>query len=146
MGIQILYFSTSVTFKTSLILLYHRLFGVVRWFRSLLIFAQSIVACYFLVCLFVAIFECKPVAYYWDKSILGGSCINETQFYRWNGVANLLIDFMILSLTFPMVWRLKITLRQKITVSGIFALGTLFVRPFSPCPPKKHAEDLAGPS
>ncbi|CAD6565603.1 MAG: hypothetical protein ASARMPRED_007366 [Alectoria sarmentosa] len=124
LAIQIFYFSTSVSFKSSLILLYYRLFGMIRWFRTLLVVAECIVACYFIVCLFTAIFECKPVAYYWDKNIPHGSCINETDFYRWNGVANLLIDFMILSLTFPMVWRLKISTRQKATLSGVFLLGT----------------------
>ncbi|KAM0800963.1 hypothetical protein BDR22DRAFT_223321 [Usnea florida] len=124
MAIQIVYFSTSVTIKTSIILLYYRLFGVVRWFRILLACAETIVACYFVVCLFTAIFECSPVAYYWNKKIAHGSCIDETDFYRWNGVANLLIDFMILSLTFPMVWRLQISTRQKVTLSGVFLLGT----------------------
>ena len=127
MGIQILYFSTSVAFKTSLILLYHRLFGIVRWFRSILILVESVVVCYFLVCVFVAIFECKPVSFYWDKSVPGGSCIDMKRFYQWNGVANMLIDLLILSLTFPMVWRLQIDLRKKLTLSAIFALGTLFV-------------------
>lgn len=124
LAIQILYFSTAVSFKTSLVLLYHRIFGVVRWYRWVLAFAESIVACYFIVCLFTAIFECKPVSYYWDKSNPHGKCINQTAFYRWNGVANMLIDLFILCLTFPMVWRLKIGTRQKITLSGIFLLGT----------------------
>ena len=125
LAIQVLYFSTAVSFKTSLILLYHRIFSVVRWYRWVLAFAESIVACYFVVCLFTAIFECKPVSYYWDKSNPHGRCINQTAFYRWNGVANMLIDLFILCLTFPMVWRLKIGTRQKITLSGIFLLGTL---------------------
>ena len=124
MAIQILYFSTAVSFKSSLILLYHRIFGVVRWFRYMLVAAESIVACYFIVCLFVAVFECNPVSYYWDKANIRGSCINQTQFYRWNGVANMLIDLLILCLTFPMVWRLKIGTRQKVTLSSIFLLGT----------------------
>ena len=126
MGIQILYFSTSVTFKTSLILLYYRIFGIVRTFRSVCIMTEAIVACYFIICLFVTIFECKPVSYKWNKGIPGGSCINETHFYVWNGVANLLVDLMILCLTFPMVWNLKTNVRQKVTLSGIFALGTLY--------------------
>ena len=126
MGIQISYFSTSVAFKTSLILLYYRIFGDVRSFRYVCILAEAIIACYFVVCLFVTIFECKSVSYHWDKNIPGGSCINEPQFHQYNGVANLLIEFMILSLTFPMVWNLKINVRQKVTLSGIFALGTLY--------------------
>jgi len=127
MAIQILYFSTAVSFKTSLVLLYHRIFGVVRWYRYVLAAAEGIVACYFIVCMFVAVFECNPVSFYWDKEIPHGACINQTQFYRWNGVANLLIDLMILCLTFPMVWRLKIGTRQKITLLSIFLLGALYV-------------------
>lgn len=126
MGIQLSYFSTSVAFKTSLILLYYRIFGVVRSFRYVCILAEAIVACYFVVCLFVTIFECNPVSYHWNKTIPGGSCINEPQFCQYNGVANRLIDLMILSLTFPMVWNLKINVRQKVTLSGKLALGTLY--------------------
>ena len=111
--------------KTSLILLYYRIFGVVRWFRWLLAVAWTLVLLYYIVALFLAIFECTPVAFYWDKKIKGGKCINENQFYRWNGVANLLIDFMILCLTMPMVWRLNLEFRQKISLSSIFLLGLL---------------------
>lgn len=90
-----------MAFKTSLILFYYRVFGVARGFRYTLAGAECIVASYFLACFFVTIFECKPISYFWDKTI-PGSCIDQIQFYKWNGVANLLIDFMILSLTIPM--------------------------------------------
>ncbi|KAL6714198.1 hypothetical protein ACLMJK_008693 [Lecanora helva] len=125
LAIQILYFSTAVAIKTSLILLYYRIFGVMRWFRWVLAIAWIISALYFIVDLFVAIFECKPVAYYWDFSIKGGTCINENQFYRWNGVANLLIDFMIWSLTLPVIWRLQLNVKQKLQLSCVFLLGLL---------------------
>ena len=125
LAIQILYFSSAVAIKISLILLYYRIFGVVRWFRWLLAVAWTIVLLYYIIALFIAIFECTPVAFYWDKTIAGGTCINESGFYRWNGVANLLIDFMILCLTMPMVWRLELVTRQKISLSCIFLLGLL---------------------
>ena len=138
MAKQLLYFSTSVAFKTSLILLYDRIFGLIRCYRYVLTLAESIVACYFLACVVAAVLECTPVSYYWDKSIRGGSCIDGTQFYRWNGVANLLIDFMILSITFPMVWGLNISLRQKVTLSGVFALGILYATNLTSPPPPSH--------
>lgn len=81
-GIQTSYLSTSVAFKTSLILLYYRIFGVIRSFRYVCILAEAIVACYFVVCLFVTIFKCKPVPYHWNKNRPRESCINEPQFYR----------------------------------------------------------------
>ena len=63
------------------------------------------------------------MSYYWDKSIRGGTCIDETQFYRWTGVANLLIDLLILSLSVPMIWRLNLPDRQKASLTTIFLLG-----------------------
>ena len=111
--------------KTSLLLLYYRIFGVVHWFRWLLVIAWSIVLLHYVIALFIGIFECTPVAFYWDKTIIGGTCINENKFYQWIGVANLLIDFMILCLTMPMVWRLQLDILQNISLSGIFLLGLL---------------------
>ncbi|KAL8934423.1 MAG: hypothetical protein Q9216_005923 [Gyalolechia sp. 2 TL-2023] len=121
--LQLFYFTSSFAIKTSLILLYYRLFAIHRWFRFELLGAWIIVILYYLVDFLVAVFECNPVAYFWDKSIEGGTCIDQTQFFRWNGVANLLIDFMILTLTMPLIWGLKLKLRQKVSLSAVFLLG-----------------------
>ncbi|MDI1490430.1 MAG: hypothetical protein OHK93_001633 [Ramalina farinacea] len=123
LAIQILYFTCAMAIKTSLLLLYYRIFSVVTWFRHLLLGAFVVCALYFLIDAFVAIFECTPVAFYWNHTIEGGHCINQTAFYRWNGVANLLIDFGVLGLTMPMIWRLNLATRQKISLSLIFLLG-----------------------
>ncbi|KAI9843173.1 MAG: hypothetical protein M1838_002736 [Thelocarpon superellum] len=127
MALQIFYFFSSFFFKTSIILLYYRIFGVSRTFRKALTAAWIIVLFYFIANLLAAIFECKPVSFYWDKTISGGTCVDSTAFYRWNGVANLLIDFIILTLTIPMIWRLNFALKQKISVTALFLLGTFVV-------------------
>lgn len=132
LGVQIFYFALAVAIKTSLILLYYRLFSTTRWFRWELAFAWVLVVLYFIVNVLVAIFECKPVSYLWDKSVAGGTCINQNQFFRWNGVANLLIDFMILTLTMPVVWHLKLKSRQKLSLTMVFLLGLLYVLQSSP--------------
>lgn len=128
-ALQIFYFLSSVFFKTSLILLYWRIFGVSRGFRKVLIVAWSIVIMYFVANLLAAIFECNPIAKYWNMG-LSGKCVDTVAFYRWNGVANLLIDFMILTLTLPMVWQLSLKLQQKVVITGLFLLGCLWVLPF----------------
>lgn len=96
-----------------------------RWYRAVLLGAWVVVILYWIVDLFVAIFECTPVAFYWDLSIKGGTCIDQNAFYRWNGVANLLIDFLVLSLPIPMIWRLSLPTKEKVSLSGIFLLGLL---------------------
>lgn len=73
----------------------------------------------------LAFLGCTPFAYNWDKKNIDGHCVNLVAFFRWNGICNLLLDFLVLVLPIPMVWRLKIASRQKLELSGIFLLGLL---------------------
>ncbi|KAJ5780667.1 hypothetical protein N7457_005827 [Penicillium paradoxum] len=123
LAVQILYFTNAVLTKASLLLLFHRIFGVVRWFRWVLWASGVLVICYFIACVIASIAGCSPVAKFWDTDI-PGHCINEIAFFRWNGVANMILDFLVLSLPFPMAWRVNTTLRQKLILTGIFLLGS----------------------
>jgi hypothetical protein len=122
--VQILYFTNAVFTKSSLLLLYQRIFGVVSWFRWVLRFTGFLVTAYWIACSIVAIWGCSPVSYFWNMK-QPGSCINETNFFRWNGIANIILDFLVLCVPFPMLWYLKASLRQKLVLSGIFLLGGL---------------------
>ncbi|KAL6718244.1 hypothetical protein ACLMJK_004332 [Lecanora helva] len=122
-GILVFYFCNSVAFKTSSLLLYYRIFNVVAWFRRTLLGAGFIVVSYGIICLLLTFLECRPLKFYWDKSVPGGTCLDQAAFYKWNGFANLLVDLMILFLTFPIVWRLKIELKQKIQITAVFLVG-----------------------
>jgi hypothetical protein len=79
---------------------------------------------YFIACTIVSIVGCFPVAEFWNPSV-AGSCTDMLNYFRWNGVTNLLLDVLVLCLPFPMAWRLKTTIRQKIILTGIFMLGGL---------------------
>ena len=124
-----MYFTSAVFLKTSLILLYYRIFGVIRWFRWLLAVVWVAILLYFVISLFVTVFNCRPIALYWDKSITNGACIEEnpTILVKWIGLANLLIDFVVWSLSLPMVWRLHLSWRQKLSLSFVFLIGLLYV-------------------
>lgn len=121
---QCAYFICSFFFKTSLILLYYRVFGVSNGFRKVLVVAWIIVLCYFVGDVLAAVFECSPVAFYWDQSIPGGHCVNTVAFYRWNGVAGACMDLMILTLTIPMIWRLSLRTSQKLQLTAVFTIGS----------------------
>ena len=110
--------------KTSFLFLYYRIFGVVKYFRYALWGTAIIVWSFWAACTIVAFLGCLPFARNWDRTI-PGHCVNLTAFFRWNGVCNLLIDFLILLLPLPMVWRLNISIRQRIELSGVFLLGVL---------------------
>ncbi|KAJ5233793.1 uncharacterized protein N7469_005559 [Penicillium citrinum] len=121
-GSQVIYFTTAVFTKVSLLLLYYRIFGVVRTFRWALWISFGLVISYFISCTIVSIVSCSPVPKFWDPS-LPGYCIDEVAFFRWNGFANMALDILVLCLPYPMAWRLQTSIRQKFILTGIFLLG-----------------------
>ncbi|KAJ5116082.1 hypothetical protein N7456_000430 [Penicillium angulare] len=122
-AVQLIYFLNAVFTKASLLLLYHRIFGVVQGFRWVLWISGFIVIAYWLANTLVTIFQCWPISKLWNPNY-EGHCINIGAFGRWSGVANVIIDIVILCLPYPMAWRLQTTLRQKMILTGIFLLGT----------------------
>ena len=93
-------------------------------FRYALWISALVVLGYWIAMTILAFLGCTPFARNWDKAI-AGSCVNLVAFFRWNGITNLLIDFLILLLPLPMVWRLNVGTRQKLELSGTFLLGLL---------------------
>ncbi|KAJ5718278.1 hypothetical protein N7488_003924 [Penicillium malachiteum] len=123
LAIQLVYFLNAVFTKASLLLLYYRIFGVVRGFRWAVWVSGFLVVAYWIACTLVTIFECWPIPKLWIPNH-PGKCINIGAFGRWSGLANVIIDILILCLPYPMAWRLQVTLRQKLILTGIFLLGT----------------------
>ena len=126
MAVQIVYFTNAVITKASLLLLYYRIFGVIRGFRWFLWVSAFLIVAFFITCSVLSIAACSPVSKVWDRS-QPGHCIDKVAFFRWSGVVNMLLDFLVLCLPFPMAWRVNTTIRQKCILSGIFLLGGLWV-------------------
>jgi hypothetical protein len=124
LAVQITYFGDAVTTKAALLFLYYRIFGISDNFRKIVYVSAVIIIAYGIACPIVAIAGCQPVSYFWNKN-QPGRCIDEVNFFRWNGICSMLLDFLILCLPLPMAWRLKVTVRQKIIISCIFLLGFL---------------------
>lgn len=127
-AIQITYFTAAAVTKISLILLYHRIFGVVKIYRYALMVAAFLVIGYWIAATTTSIAGCNPVSLNWKKGTKG-HCINEIAFFRWNGICNLLLDCLILCLPMPMVWRLHVDIKHKLVLTAIFCLGGLSVYP-----------------
>ncbi|EEA22418.1 conserved hypothetical protein [Talaromyces marneffei ATCC 18224] len=121
-AVQMLYFVDVVATKAAFLFLYYRIFGVNVWFRRTLYFLAFLLVAFIIACPIVAVAGCHPVFYYWDNN-QPGSCINEVEFYRGNGIANVILDFVIFCLPVPMTLRLNTTVRQKLIISGIVILG-----------------------
>lgn len=128
LAVQQLYFLNAVLTKCSLLYLYYRIFGVSRRFVIALWVAMFLVVAYFVTCVVLSIAGCEPVSYFWDKNQEGG-CINEVEFFKWNGIFNMLLDVLVFCLPMPMLFKVQLRRREKVFTVGLFSLGALYVFP-----------------
>lgn len=68
---------------------------------------------------------CTPIAYAYDRTIVGGHCKNQAISGTVSGALSLLGDVMILILPIPVLLRLRINMRRKLALCGIFLLGAM---------------------
>ncbi|OAP56481.1 hypothetical protein AYL99_09660 [Fonsecaea erecta] len=68
-------------------------------------------------------FSCWPVAYYWDKSIKGGHCIDLMAFWFSFSGFNIITDLAVWVLPMPVLKSLRLPRRQKFSLIAVFALG-----------------------
>lgn len=119
--VQIFYAWVGPAIKISFLLLYRRIF-VVKWFMRITLVVATLVIIWCISVTLTVIFECRPVGSYWQP-LLQQHCIDSQKFYWANGISNLLLDVMILCLPIPMIWKLQMSMRSKISLTGVFALG-----------------------
>ncbi|KAI6361155.1 hypothetical protein MCOR25_006526, partial [Pyricularia grisea] len=116
---------TSVAFpKTAIICLYLRIFhwkGPKRYCAMVLIFLNAALA---LSLVLIACFQCRPLAFWWDKSIEGGSCIDIQTFYHAQALPGLILDLGIIALPLQSIWRMNLPFFRKVALGMIFMIGS----------------------
>ncbi|KAH8897528.1 hypothetical protein GQ53DRAFT_638636 [Thozetella sp. PMI_491] len=110
--------------KTSIILFYMRIFTT-KEFRFWAYIGIAYTLMWAIATWFVNLTVCTPIAYYYDRTIPGGSCRNQAISGTVNGGLSLLGDVYILALPLPSILGLKLNPRKKAAVLGIFLLGCL---------------------
>ncbi|KAG8360559.1 hypothetical protein FVEN_g2188 [Fusarium venenatum] len=66
---------------------------------------------------------CIPLEAFWDPRIKGRCFKDQTLMWYINGIMHIVVDFAIIVMPLPIVWKLKLPLSQKLWLSGIFGLG-----------------------
>ncbi|KAL1980808.1 hypothetical protein VTN96DRAFT_3503 [Rasamsonia emersonii] len=83
------------------------------WFTALLCIAI----------LLADLFQCHPVRFVFDKTIPGGTCINQGAFYVSTAVMTIFTDLLVLSIPIMITYSLQMPIRRKIAVCCILSLG-----------------------
>ncbi|KAF7539985.1 hypothetical protein G7Z17_g12303 [Cylindrodendrum hubeiense] len=126
--IQILYNPILAIVKTSVLLFLMRLGGQKKQVRmaiyGLLSFNLAL-----MVAIFVsAIFQCTPVSYFWMRASVNppdGTCFDTSAFYIATGSLTILTDILVLILPFWIFLGLKLPLKVRAAIIGVFALGAI---------------------
>ena len=126
-----IYFPGLLGYKMSILCLYLRIFNVNRSFRYCTWAVMFITSGYLFSNLWAQIFICRPIAKYWRPD-LPGHCTLEPKSDYGYGSLNFITDLLILVLPLPMVWRLKLSSRDKLGVSVTFVIGSMYIQPLSP--------------
>ncbi|KAG4442030.1 hypothetical protein IFR05_002498 [Cadophora sp. M221] len=71
---------------------------------------------------FATIFQCRPVAYFWDKD-LRGTCVDVNALAYANSGLSIVQDFLIIGLPIRVVWNMNLDRKKKWSVAFMFALG-----------------------
>ncbi|RAL06173.1 uncharacterized protein BO80DRAFT_460417 [Aspergillus ibericus CBS 121593] len=124
-GSSVTWLVGTVSCKLSMISLYTTLFPSRRftyaiWAMTILVLAYFIA----FICLFLT--QCHPVSYGWNP-VPGGSCRSLFIQEILSITLNMVIDTLIAVLPIPALWRLKMAIRNKITISVMFAMGLIVV-------------------
>ena len=117
----IFYPITIAMFKTSVILLYKRIF-VNRGFQIACWLTLLVNSCWAVGNLFGFVFQFVPVPMMWG-AILDGVCFDQNGLWISIATWDIFSDVWILAMPLPMVWKLNLKFREKIILTGVFMLG-----------------------
>lgn len=108
--------------KFSILSMYGSIFPQ-RKFHYCLWAVAAFMTCWAISCAFVAIFQCTPIAFGWDPSIVGGTCVNYGALVLVAGICNIITDFVVLAMPIPLVLKLNLSTQRKRMVIFTFAMG-----------------------
>ncbi|KAF2084547.1 hypothetical protein K490DRAFT_16421, partial [Saccharata proteae CBS 121410] len=120
-----LYFISTACIKFSVIWLYRRIFASTKYLRISLTLLFAFVVVHSVAGAGSIIFNCWPVAYYWNRYIPGheGKCASEKVIWFVFIGSNSLTDFATVLLPMPVVGSLNMNVRKRRGLMGLFMLS-----------------------
>ncbi|KAJ9227202.1 hypothetical protein DTO027B5_791 [Paecilomyces variotii] len=129
MMFQVFFSFASTLTKLSLLWFCRRLLGAgikgaFRSFNLCLIAAMFVVAAMCITFVCMTIFQCNPVRAFWDlEPSYPYHCLNGNNDVFAASVVNIFTDLLCTVLPMPLIWRLKLPVRQRMAVISIFGVG-----------------------
>ncbi|PLN78369.1 hypothetical protein BDW42DRAFT_202212 [Aspergillus taichungensis] len=119
---QVMYKVVITINKTSFLCLYLRIF-IQPVFRWLCFAGIAFLNCWGLGYILVTIFQCRPIAYFWDKSIANPNCVDTKAQWLSYAIINIVCDALILIMPLYPISQLRLPRAKRFGLAGIIALG-----------------------
>ncbi|KAK6069356.1 hypothetical protein SCUP234_07406 [Seiridium cupressi] len=107
--------------KYSILFLYHRIFSG-KTFRNALLVTAALITAWFVPTFVIGVSMYLPIEPKWDSSV-NGTCIEYGKAMVAMGVINIMIDFLVLAIPMPILWKCKRLPGGKLFFRGAFATG-----------------------
>jgi hypothetical protein len=141
---SVLYFTIAGATKLGILLMYNRIFNVSTSFRFQLYGASALLVAWWVGCTIATLTNCIPLEWSWINSFADPRyCFDYNIFWMASGASEICLDVLILMLPVSVVVRMRLSLKQKLTVLGIFLLGGLYVLPKSPSGDRRNADSIS---
>ncbi|KAK5048918.1 hypothetical protein LTR84_005339 [Exophiala bonariae] len=123
--VQIFYKLTINCTKLSILFLYLRIFIDRLWFVRGCWCLIVLVLCACIGFTASTLVQCSPISSAWQPWSTERSCVNIFGLWYSNAIYNILTDLIIVLMVPPVIFTLKLPMRQKLALTGIFGLGTI---------------------
>ena len=128
-GVQCLYSQlliygiANVLPKLAILLFYLRIFPSPNFRLSVYVLAVLVIS-WTVSVEFSVMFQCTPISYAWTRKP-PGNCIDLLAFCRWIPLPDIFFDIIMVLLPLHRVWKLQVTFKQKMALSGAFLMSGL---------------------
>ncbi|KAJ0163189.1 hypothetical protein CTA2_3374 [Colletotrichum tanaceti] len=121
-----MYFGHLTLLKMSLLFFYLRIFSHDRAVRRLIWATVAFNAVFGTAFIFLAVFQCTPISFYWTKWDLehAGTCLDINAIAWANAGISILLDFWMLALPLSQIRSLNLHWKKKVGVAMMFFVGT----------------------
>ena len=124
---EIMYIVVLAITKASIVCMYLRIFWAYRPFQIICYTVLAFITLSSAVITILTIVSCEPIAYFWNRDIANGSCLDVTALAYANSGFAVAQDLIITLLPIYMLWSLNMNRKKKFFIGIMLAVGGLGV-------------------
>ena len=121
---EIVYAVSVFLVKSTILLLYLRIFGVDRKLNLTIRIMIPVLLAYYSATIIAKSTICVPLRKLWTPEI-DGQCFDDTILLLMDCGVSVISDFTILIMPIPLIWDLHINIKRKMELTTIFGFGIL---------------------